>query len=59
MSPQLLHAVISVESGYDAKAVSRAGAKGLMQTDARDGANASVCVTRSIRCKTCEVVRCT
>jgi soluble lytic murein transglycosylase-like protein len=31
MSPQLLHAVISVESGYDAKAVSRAGAKGLMQ----------------------------
>ena len=31
MSPQLLHAVISVESGYDAKAVSRKGAQGLMQ----------------------------
>ena len=27
----LLHAVISVESGYDAKAVSRKGAQGLMQ----------------------------
>ncbi len=31
MSPQLLHAVISVESGYDARAVSRKGAQGLMQ----------------------------
>jgi soluble lytic murein transglycosylase-like protein len=31
MSAQLLHAVISVESGYDAKAVSRKGAQGLMQ----------------------------
>ena len=31
MSPQLLHAVIAVESGYDAKAVSRKGAQGLMQ----------------------------
>jgi soluble lytic murein transglycosylase-like protein len=31
VSPQLLHAVISVESGYDAKAVSRTGAQGLMQ----------------------------
>ena len=31
MSPQLLQAVISVESGYDAKAVSRKGAQGLMQ----------------------------
>jgi soluble lytic murein transglycosylase-like protein len=31
VSPQLLHAVIAVESGYDAKAVSRKGAKGLMQ----------------------------
>src|SRR5258707_885214 len=28
VSPQLLHAVISVESGYDAKAVSRTGAQG-------------------------------
>jgi soluble lytic murein transglycosylase-like protein len=27
----VLHAVISVESGYDAKAVSRKGAQGLMQ----------------------------
>jgi soluble lytic murein transglycosylase-like protein len=31
MSPQLLHAVIAVESGYDPKAVSRKGAQGLMQ----------------------------
>jgi len=31
VSPQLLHAVISVESGYDARAVSRKGAQGLMQ----------------------------
>jgi len=31
ISPQLLHAVIAVESGYDAKAVSRKGARGLMQ----------------------------
>jgi soluble lytic murein transglycosylase-like protein len=31
MSPSLLHAVIAVESGYDAKAVSRKGAQGLMQ----------------------------
>jgi soluble lytic murein transglycosylase-like protein len=31
MSPSLLHAVIAVESGYDAKAVSRKGARGLMQ----------------------------
>jgi len=31
VSPQLLHAVIAVESGYDAKAVSRKGARGLMQ----------------------------
>lgn len=31
MSPLLLHAVIAVESGYDAKAVSRKGAQGLMQ----------------------------
>ncbi len=31
LSPQLLHAVIAVESGYDAKAVSRKGAQGLMQ----------------------------
>jgi soluble lytic murein transglycosylase-like protein len=31
MSPQLLHAVIAVESGYDAAAVSRKGAQGLMQ----------------------------
>jgi soluble lytic murein transglycosylase-like protein len=31
MSPQLLHAVIAVESGYNAKAVSRKGAQGLMQ----------------------------
>jgi soluble lytic murein transglycosylase-like protein len=31
VSPYLLHAVISVESGYDAKAVSRKGAQGLMQ----------------------------
>ena len=31
MSPHLLHAVISVESGYDSKAVSRKGALGLMQ----------------------------
>jgi soluble lytic murein transglycosylase-like protein len=31
MSPQLLHAVIAVESGYDAKAISRKGAQGLMQ----------------------------
>jgi soluble lytic murein transglycosylase-like protein len=31
ISPHLLHAVISVESGYDAKAVSRKGAQGLMQ----------------------------
>jgi len=31
ISPRLLHAVISVESGYDSKAVSRKGAQGLMQ----------------------------
>jgi soluble lytic murein transglycosylase-like protein len=31
VSPFLLHAVIAVESGYDAKAVSRKGAQGLMQ----------------------------
>ena len=31
VSPLLLHAVVSVESGYDAKAVSRKGAQGLMQ----------------------------
>ena len=31
VSPQLLHAVVAVESGYDAKAVSRKGAQGLMQ----------------------------
>lgn len=31
VSPQLLHAVIAVESGYDSKAVSRKGAQGLMQ----------------------------
>jgi len=31
ISPHLLHAVISVESGYDANAVSRKGAQGLMQ----------------------------
>jgi soluble lytic murein transglycosylase-like protein len=31
VSPQLLHAVIAVESGYDARAVSRKGAQGLMQ----------------------------
>jgi len=31
VSPSLLHAVVSVESGYDAKAVSRKGAQGLMQ----------------------------
>jgi soluble lytic murein transglycosylase-like protein len=31
MSASLLHAVIAVESGYDAKAVSRKGAQGLMQ----------------------------
>jgi len=31
VSPQLLHAVVAVESGYDAKAISRKGAQGLMQ----------------------------
>lgn len=31
MSPQLLHAVIEVESGYHSRAVSPKGAKGLMQ----------------------------
>jgi soluble lytic murein transglycosylase-like protein len=31
VSPRLLHAVIAVESGYDARAVSRKGAQGLMQ----------------------------
>ena len=31
VSPQLLHAVIAVESGYDARAVSPKGAQGLMQ----------------------------
>jgi soluble lytic murein transglycosylase-like protein len=31
LEPALLHAVISVESGYNAKAVSRRGASGLMQ----------------------------
>jgi soluble lytic murein transglycosylase-like protein len=31
LDPRLLHAVIAVESGYDARAVSRAGAMGLMQ----------------------------
>ena len=31
VNPLLLHAVISVESGYDEKAVSRKGAQGLMQ----------------------------
>src|SRR4029450_9078438 len=31
VSPQLLHAVIAVESSYDARAVSPKGAKGLMQ----------------------------
>jgi soluble lytic murein transglycosylase-like protein len=29
--PNLVHAVIQVESGYDERAVSRTGAKGLMQ----------------------------
>jgi len=31
LSPQLLHAVIAVESGFDARAVSHKGAMGLMQ----------------------------
>ena len=31
LSPQLLHAVIAVESDFDARAVSRKGALGLMQ----------------------------
>ena len=31
IDPGLLHAVVSVESGYDPRAVSRAGAMGLMQ----------------------------
>lgn len=31
LDPELLHAVIAVESGYNAKAVSKAGARGLMQ----------------------------
>jgi soluble lytic murein transglycosylase-like protein len=31
LSPHLLHAVIAVESGFDARAVSRKGAAGLMQ----------------------------
>ena len=31
VSPQLLHAVITVESGYNPRAISRKGAKGLMQ----------------------------
>ena len=31
VSPQLLHAVVAVESGFDPKAVSRKGAVGLMQ----------------------------
>jgi soluble lytic murein transglycosylase-like protein len=31
LSPQLLHAVIAVESGFDARAVSNKGALGLMQ----------------------------
>jgi soluble lytic murein transglycosylase-like protein len=31
LPPQLLHAVIAVESGYDARAVSSKGALGLMQ----------------------------
>jgi soluble lytic murein transglycosylase-like protein len=31
VSPRLLHAVIAVESGYDARAVSPKGAQGLMQ----------------------------
>ena len=31
ISPQLLHAIISVESGYDVDAVSHRGARGLMQ----------------------------
>jgi soluble lytic murein transglycosylase-like protein len=31
VSPHLLHAVIAVESAYDARAVSRKGAQGLMQ----------------------------
>ena len=31
LDPELVHAVITVESAYDAKAVSRAGAMGLMQ----------------------------
>ena len=31
LSPELLHAVIAVESNYDARAVSPKGAKGLMQ----------------------------
>lgn len=31
LAPELLHAVIAVESGFDARAVSRKGAQGLMQ----------------------------
>ena len=31
VSPHLLHAIIAVESAYDARAVSRKGAQGLMQ----------------------------
>jgi len=31
VSPQLLHAVVAVESGFDPKAISRKGAMGLMQ----------------------------
>lgn len=53
MSPLLLHAVISVESGYDAKAVSRKGAQGLMQlmpqTAQRFGVRNALDPTENIR----------
>jgi soluble lytic murein transglycosylase-like protein len=53
LSPRLLHAVIAVESGYDAKAVSRKGAQGLMQlmpqTAQRFGVHNALDPTENVR----------
>ena len=53
LPPSLLHAVIAVESGYNPRAVSKAGAKGLMQlmpeTGSRFGARDLFDATQNVR----------